>query len=257
MVALWLASLAWSAECETVLDIALKHVEASFRGGDPSGVQAGLRDARANLGCLTLPVDPTLAARIHRAEALGAQLAGGGARADATLRAMVHADPWLGVGDLVPPGDPLAVRLVYVEEGPPPTTRPLLWPEAGHLQVDGIPAAVAPSDQPWVYQQLTKDGTVLATAWIDVGAAPPPPVGAVGERAVKRNGYRVAGLTLAAIGGGLAGGAVAQNQRYNDALVAQDPVAARDLRSSTTSLTIGAIATGAAGATLLVVGFAL
>ena len=253
---LWLALQA-QASCDQILNIALNHAEKSFATGDASGVEGGSRDARKAIDCVDKPISAETAARIHRTEALAAHMKDNATRTDAALAAMVHADPWLGVSDLVAHGHPLAVRLVYVEEKGAGATRNLLWPEKGRLHVDGIPAAIAPSQQPWVYQQLTDEGTVLRSAWVDVAGGPPPVVGEVGERAQIRNGWKLTGVTLGLVGAGLGVGAFSERQRFQRALVAQDPVATRDAESMSNALTVGAIVTGAAGVSLVVVGFAI
>ena len=108
-----------------------------------------------------------------------------------------------------------------------------------------------------MYQQLTADGTVVQSAWVDVGEAPPATSGAIGDRARLRSGWRLAGGTLALIGAGMGVGAYTERQRFNRALVAQDPVATRDAESMSNALTVGALVTGASGVALVVVGFTI
>ena len=201
-LALWLA-LSAQAGCDNILDLLLTHAERSFVSGDVQGVEGAAIDARNSVDCVGDSIDNHTAARIHRAEALATHLRGNTSRTDALLAAMVHADPWLGVADLVDHGHPLAVRLVYVEERGASDTRTLMWPESGFVHVDGIPSAIAPTGQPWVYQQVKDDGDVIRSRWVDIGGTPPTLIGSVGDKARVKNGWKLTGATLALVGGGL------------------------------------------------------
>lgn len=220
-------------------------------------MESGLRDAQRNLKCVADTIDPRLSARVHRVEAFSADLKGNASRVSEHLQAMVHADPWLGLLDVVPADHPLNIKLVEAEEKGATSTRKLLWPEAGKIQVDGIPAAIAPSEHPWVYQQIKEPSTVLRTAWIDTGAAPPTPVGEVGRKAQVKNGWKLAGVTAGVAAGALYGAAWAERNRYERAVAAQDEVTIRDAYSMANGLTIGSVVAGGAGAAMIGIGFAL
>lgn len=256
IIALLLAVSAW-AGCDELLEISLRHAEKSYAQRDAVGVDSGLRDAQKNLKCVAGTVDPRLSARVHRVEAFAADLKGNRSRVDEHLRAMVHADPWLGLLDVIPADHPLQIQLIDAEEQGSSATRKLLWPEAGVIHVDGIPAAIAPSEHPWVYQQMEGRTTVLRTAWIDTGSSPPTPIGEVGHKAQVKNGWKIAGVTAGIAAGAMYGAAWAERNRYERAVAAGDEVTIRDAYSMANGLTIGSVVTGGAGAAMIGIGFAL
>lgn len=228
--AMWLV---WSevarAGCAEELDLAVSAVEESFRDGQLlSAVEARRRVAEA-VGCVERPVDPTLAARVHRAEALVAHLRGGDP--DPWLGAMRRADPWL-TWDVAPPDHPLSLRLYAVEERAPASPQPL--PE-GRWRADGLPAFAVPARAPAWLESLDGSGAVTR-AWVATG----PPRSRAARRAPVWVGFG-AGVVAA----GLYGGAWAAHGAYDRAVEARDNPAIRSSHRLTNALSVASVGLGA------------
>jgi hypothetical protein len=163
---LFLALSEARASCEaSAVDGAIATAERSFAAGDARSMGAALEDARRTLGCLRAPLPPEACARLHRARALEASLAGDADMVDASLRAMVHAAPLMGIpAALVPARHPLRAALVRAEESLPTSTE---GPAGGWLYVDGLRTGVVPVGQPYVLQRTKPDGRTLGAKLVD------------------------------------------------------------------------------------------
>ena len=245
---LWLG-LAW-ADCNQVLAISLNQAERAYLGGQTQALDDAVKEARKALSCASEVVEPNESARLHRAEALLAEARGNKARAHDLLRAMVQADPYLGIEDLAPHDDPLWHRVVSAEEAGPGPAQDVPWPSEGSVYVNGLASALAPTEHPWIHQHVRTEGKVLATSWVDSGAVAP----AIQERRRRGGAWTWAGLGTGLAAGALYGAAWSQRARYDAAVTAQDSDAIRGAHTTTNALSIASVATGSVGATFLVIG---
>lgn len=153
-VALFLLAAPARAGCDPI-DPALAAAERSFGAGDGKALARALADVEDALACVRDPVPPATCARVHRALALEASLAGDAEAVAEALRAMLHADPLAALpSPLVPDRHPLRAALVQAEER---TTTFVEGPGKGWLVVDGIRTGAVPVGQPYVLQR-TKPG---------------------------------------------------------------------------------------------------
>lgn len=258
MTAVFLAAASAWAGCADDLDLALQKAEVKFALDDVVALDEALRGAREALACVDAPIRPEVAARLHRAEAFAAWVHGDPARAEQHLAGMVSAAPLLRLDPVVPVNHPLELHLVAIEEAHVAPSRPLPWPEQGGLLINGVPSSAAPTDRPWVFQHAMGQ-RVSRTAWVDVGAAPPPYAVADGARPENPSrgsgrAWTIGGVAMGAVAGALYGAAWVGNGQYHAAVDAGDNDAISRWHGTTNGLTIGSSVAAGAGASLLVVG---
>ena len=172
---LLVSSLAMAECTETSVDALNRTLERSivaYTDGSFPLFEAALREAQAALPCLTDPIDPQTADRIHFAEALLRREAG---LPDAEQYLAACCTPsWRGP----PPYQQLREEqhpwLAEERSVPVPNHR-LPRPLTGQLAVDGERGVTAYNDQnPYVFQQVWRNGRVGAPAYVRPGQAPPP-----------------------------------------------------------------------------------
>jgi hypothetical protein len=131
----------------------------------------------ADLACLSEPLWPSEAARVHGLMALDAFLRHDDGSAVTNLRAATLADPAFDLPlDLFPAGHPLRLELQVARGLVPGAGRPLPLPAEGNVTVDGAPAEQAPGERPAILQWLVPP-EVRGTVYL----APGDPLPAWGE----------------------------------------------------------------------------
>lgn len=243
---LWLYSGNALACDAGALAASLDAAEAAFGAADARSLSDALAQVKRELACAREAVSPEACARVHRARALLAWTEQDPIGAKGSLRAMLHAEPFLALPpSLVPADHPLRGQLIQAEEALP------LWTEApgkGFVLVDGVRTGAIPVGQPYVLQKLGGDGSPRKAKLVEPT-----------EAATRRNGgssaqhgMRGAGAALAVIGGGLYGGAWASNAAYHRAVDEGDDPRIQSLHGATNALSIGSAGALLGGAGLLV-----
>lgn len=149
----------------------LNAAEAAFAAMDDAGLSRGVREAERTAGCLIERPDAAIVARMHRAEGLGAFVAGheaGAARAFAAARAL---DPTFSFPPtVVPPGHPILVAYGALPTRSADTTA-LAAPATGRLELDTRVARSRPNDRPVLAQLVGPGETVRLSMYALPGAA--------------------------------------------------------------------------------------
>lgn len=252
---LFWAAVAAAAPCPATtatVTAAVADAERAFADLDATGLGASLDAAVEGLACTDAPVPPVLAARLHRAQALRAFVAGDEAAARRALYAARVLDP---VGDypvgVVPADHPLRGLMANAVFGAlPSVTVPA--PPAGTVHFDGRATLERPSDRPTVYQLAGPSG-VTAGGWLAPETAFPawstPAAAPVAPKPAKTSwilaGAGVASLVAGGITYGLAG---ASNAAFWDPATPDAEVPALYERTNTlVYLSAGLAGVGLAG----------
>lgn len=218
---------------------------------------ARARDAVGRtLRCLEAPVDPPLAAGVHRVEALAAFAAEDDAAGVAAWRSVVAAEPsWTPPVSLAPAGHPIAALIADARTRGPGPDAPTRADRGRAVWVDGQDGAPRATERPVVLQHATTKGKVLESVWLPP-AEPLPDWASVPEptRRAGRTPLILASGAAAVVAGGLYGAAWAAHAGWEDPNTAlADTEAARGL---TNGLVVGAGVAGGAAIGLAVVGIA-
>lgn len=239
---LMLVAPAW-ADCAGDLDAALQRAEDAFAQGRAVAVVSATEAAEAAWSCLERPADPTTAARLHRAHALGAHLSGRPALD--RLRAMRRADPFLA-WTLAGPDHPLTLELHRAEESLGGDSR--LLAEGAGWHVDGLPVPAVGGKLP-VLVQLVDAGRV-ERSYESVGRRLP----GAREGGRRGAGWTVAGLASGMIAAGFYGGAWAARGEYDRAVDARDDDRTLRMHGMTNGLTAASLGCAGLAATFVAVG---
>src|SRR5688572_19660965 len=149
---MWVVWSVAHAACPSTAAAIAEHVEraeTAFGALDAATFEAARVELHADLGCLTQPISPNLAARAHGVDALGGVLAKDDPAIVASLRAARGSDATWRLPPGVPPGHRLHAMLADVPADPPQTA-PVGAPEGTRAQVDGRPADLRPTDRPTI-----------------------------------------------------------------------------------------------------------
>lgn len=239
---------------------AVADAEQAFVRLDRTGLDRSLADAAAELACMTSPIPPTLAARLHRAKALAAFVAGDEPGARRALYAARVVDP---VGDypsgLLPADHPLRGLLVNAVLGTP-ASAPIPAPAQGSVWFDGRISLSRPSDRPTVFQRTGPKGEVVDGAWLSPDEALPTFDLAKSEAATKAVGpsvFLASGAGAALVASGVTYGlAAVANARFRDPATPDEDIPGIYQTNNTlvyTSVGLGALAV-AGGVGAVVVG---
>ncbi|MEZ4317909.1 MAG: hypothetical protein R3F61_10405 [Myxococcota bacterium] len=157
----WLIASALAAPCDSsILGPALTQVENGYLNGDSAQVSAGIRTAKKHIHCDD--VTPQLAARYHRANALGKALGNDWSGAELHLRASLAASPL--ATPLFKDADP---RITLAWQRAQET--PIAWSASKPGMVNGLEMALRP-DVP--YLGSGKSGSAgPAVRWAAIGGA--------------------------------------------------------------------------------------
>jgi len=177
--AMILPSLAVGAECAEATDAsdllaATEAVEEAWRSMDSERVEAAAAEANRAVACVGAPLAGEDVASYFRVRGYAEFLAGDVPASELSLLAARRIQPrYVIPDDLVVESHPLRKMfdtLAYrtIEE---PTS--LERPAEGELIVDGIrEASEAPSDRPFVFQRLDREGAMAETLVAGVGEVP-------------------------------------------------------------------------------------
>ncbi len=164
-----LAACTGSAQAvESALEAALQ----AYAAQDKQGVLSHMAGAEQELGCLTEPMRPALAARFHMVEGLKLFLTRDNTGAHLAFAAARRTDAGLTLpADIAPPKHSLQTCYTAL----PLTDLALqqVRTSAHSLLVDGQAALEWPVDWPAVVQGLDERGAVLFSAWVEPGGALP------------------------------------------------------------------------------------
>ncbi len=177
------------------LGFALDGADASW-GIDPAGFSASLAAADAILPCLVAPLNPPMAARVHRVHGLAAFAARDNGSAMAAFVAARRLDPAYTFPDsMIPAGNP--VRSLYDAPLPEASSRPIVPAQQGVVYLDGVPTRARLNNVPTVFQ-LVRDNRAETTMWVPADGPLP---------AYPKRGQGLRGPFLVAAGVAAAGGA--------------------------------------------------
>jgi len=152
----------------------LSTADAAFSDLDEDAFRSAVAQTRNAIPCLAEPMNDSLAAAWHRAEAYQAFLDRDHAATVQAFRAMLGASPGYRLSDVIAPeGHPLRTDFEIAQGLPPEPTRPAPVPTQGSLLVDGKPTQDVPAALPFVFQQLGEDGKPLRSVLIEQGASLP------------------------------------------------------------------------------------
>lgn len=145
--------------------------EASFEQMDLPGFQRAEGRVREILLCLSEPLTPALAARVHRLEGLSSFIARDPARAGQAFAAARALDPAYTFPDtLLPPGHP--ARKLFESSGGQAETERVAAPGSGTLRFDGRESLDRVVGWPTILQRLDDGGGVAQTLYLWPGESP-------------------------------------------------------------------------------------
>lgn len=255
LVALWpAAGWAQDAGCElqarAVLTGSLDAADRAWAALDGDALDASMETVRAQVPCLTEPVDLALAIRVHRAHARHAWT---------TYNPDLSTRGWLAVRDL---SDPWTAA----DEADVPEDHPVrqLWkdrrawtstldesPPGGWI-VDGTLGEVVPMDRAFLLQALERDGTVAYSAWhVSPSDVPQSPWRIARVRRMRVRGSIVAGALALAGGAALGGAALTYNHMAKPTTDDDDMLALRNRAHVLTAAGLGGVGAGALTAGVL------
>ncbi len=163
LLSLLSAALACPATVGTVV-VDVGAVETAWVQLDRALLTRATAEATADAACLGEPLPAGVLARLHRAQAFAAFVAGDEDRVLAALGALKAVDAELGLPpELVSAGHPLHTLYARAEPGP---TAPVPSPAGGRLVFDGRPGTARPVSRATVAWMLDRDGLVQTSAYI-------------------------------------------------------------------------------------------
>ncbi|MCB9674911.1 MAG: hypothetical protein H6737_07325 [Alphaproteobacteria bacterium] len=254
--------VARAADCEVQttrddLEGALQRASAAYEGLDLKAFEVGLDDARRAVPCLGWAVSPSVAAQLHRMEALAAFVASDGEQAKRAFGSARRIEPDFVFPDAwAPEGNP--ARNLYDEASPDSAVEAAPVPPSGAVRFDGRPTRDRPTEQPTVYQWLGAAGEVRTSRYLwpsDPLPAFPAPIEPPRTKPKLRTPLLVAGGVGVLSGAGLLAGAAASRSAYDGANTTVDNVDAR--RSLTNGLVVCSGVTFALGVGAGVAGIAV
>lgn len=150
----------------SAVEAQLDSAQVAFKLMDRTAFTAATDEARANLECLSEPVSPALAARVHRVAGLREFFAGNDAAALLAFGAARAIDGAYEFPEsIVPAAHP--VRALYAAATSVSTaTVGTALPADGALQFDGTPSAFRPSERPTLALHVRADHSVAASAYL-------------------------------------------------------------------------------------------
>lgn len=171
-----LASLALAACPATPASVVEHDVAAlaAFGDLDKAGVASARSALLADLECLSAPLSPAEAARVHRVEAMARFVGGNREGAVTAWRSAVAAEPaWAFPDSLAPAGNPFRVAFETARTLGPGASVDVGVPSGVVLLVDGTSAGARPTERPAVVQVQDLAGAVKWSAYVDAGEAIP------------------------------------------------------------------------------------
>lgn len=148
------------------LQSALDSAQLAFSMMDSGAFQTATGEAESEASCLSDPVSPTVAARLHRVLGLRAFVAGDEAAARTAFAAARAIEPdYLFPASLVPADHP--VRALYSQSlNASAATTELPSPATGHLQFDGSQGTRRPTQRPTLALLVDPSGAVKGSGYL-------------------------------------------------------------------------------------------
>ncbi len=222
MGAWWLVAAQAAPECGIArLEESIARAQRSFAEMNEAQFDSHTSATRRTLRCLSEPLSPLLSAEIHRVEALSAFTQEDEAGTILAFAAEQASFPALDLAEeIAPPGHPLR-RSYEAALTLPSDDFDLPRPETGWLSIDGARSRTAPAGRPFVFQQLSADGSVRQSAYVAPGARLPdyperPPSTGL------RSALVGSGLALGVGAAGMYGGALVSRGTYEEVVQAGD-----------------------------------
>lgn len=169
-------SSARAACSSTAADLrdAIAGAERAYATGVGSRFATAMGGVRAELACVTEPLAPADAARVHRVEALTAFAAGDHGRTVAWFAAARRIEPgWELPPELASGDHPLRRDFDRAGNEPMPERESFGEAFGRWCQVDGIRTTELPVRAPFVFQTFEADGTVMGTNLFPARGDPP------------------------------------------------------------------------------------
>jgi hypothetical protein len=168
----WMAAGAWAGTCPEVVaagkvSARLDEAVLSFAVLDQEAFERAADEAQALATCVAGPLDPSLAAALHRVRGMRYLLLGDAEKAGTSFVAAAHLDPaYVLPATVAPEGGPLAESMAAARTTAPPPTFPLDLADGLSAWVDGHAGAPRPTIGPY---WLQVQGRTLWTGWIPEG----------------------------------------------------------------------------------------
>lgn len=148
------------------LQSALDSAQLAFSMMDSDAFATATADAEAQASCLSDPVSPTVAARLHRVLGLQAFVKGDEPAARTAFAAARAIEPdYQFPGSMVPADHP--VRQLYSQSlNASDASAELAAPAAGHLEFDGAPGTRRPTERPTLALLVDDRGGVSSSGYL-------------------------------------------------------------------------------------------
>ena len=148
---------------------ALDRAESAFTELDSPGFHQAVNDAAADADCLTAPIDPATAARLHRMVGLRGFVDGDEAAARLAFAAARSIEPTYAFPTSLLPRNHPALALYDEAAQVAGTTEAAPAPAEGRLQFDGSPSLLRPSAWPTVAVLVGPAGAAMHSAYLSPG----------------------------------------------------------------------------------------
>lgn len=173
---LWTMTAAWAtcSEPSTPDEVAAaaQAVEDAFVALDPSAFQAAWSDVTLRSGCISAPLSPDQAAKVHTAGALVAFLDDDEVRTITSFQAALGAAPGLELPADIERGHPIRMEIRLAEKLPRNLAKPLQPADGEALLVDGHLSNSFVPEQPVLIQRL-QGSQVIDSALVPLGTPLP------------------------------------------------------------------------------------
>lgn len=173
---LWMTTAAWAdcSEPSTPGEVAAaaRAVEDAFVALDLSAFEAATADLALRSGCISAPLSPEQAARVHTAGALAAFLEEDEVRTIAAFQAALAAQPELELADGIDRGHPIRMEVRLAEKLPRNPAKELEPADGESLLIDGHLSNQFVPEQPILVQRLRGE-QVVDSALVSMGTELP------------------------------------------------------------------------------------
>ena len=229
--------------------------EAAYINLEAEDFAQHLAGVRADVACLSEPLNDAQATALFRLEALSAFLGRDQETAKVAFWAVLGISPNYSLSpSLAPEGHPLQAWFFEAFETQNPLTAPLAAPRRGTVWIDGRPAqGTVPLGRPYLFQWVDEDGVLAISTVVAPGQTLPDYPAAGGARLDPR--WAIAAGTATVVAGGAWLLARRGEQDFNDPATPTAELEGLRTRTnalSATSMGVGVVAVGAGAAAVLV-----
>jgi hypothetical protein len=248
---LLLAGSALAADCLSTLSVVelddlLERTEAAYMDLDMEAFAELAAEGPLRLPCLDTRLQPDLAARYHRMEAIRRYLDSDKTEAGQALRAAWELEPDYVFPDaLLPPGHALRAQFEGMTQEEPDIER-APEPRAGETLFDGIQTDARPLTQATIFQLVDTNAALLETRYL----YPSDRLPTYEVSPKRRNRMLLAASGLALSAGGLYAGSFVTRARFDDYDAAYTTDDLSRYRTRTNLLVSASVAFGAGAAGL-------